>query len=112
MKLIFFDVDGTLLPANSVVIPEDAVEALKRTQEKGNKIFLCTGRYPTEVKDFTDIGFDGYVFLNGQLCLDRDLNPIFSNPISGYDREELLKVFETRQIPAILVEMDRMFELS
>lgn len=108
-KVIFFDVDGTLLPANAGSIPDDTVEALSDLQKNGNRIVLCTGRHPYEVKSFSHIPFDAYVLLNGQLVLDKGKKPVYSNPISGTDHVELMKVFHERRVPLTLVEMDRMF---
>ena len=39
-KLLFFDIDGTLLSEITREIPQSALEALKRTEEKGNLTFL------------------------------------------------------------------------
>ena len=53
--------------------------------------------------------FDGYVILNGQLVLDRQMNAISSRTIDGVDKEELISLFESKQAPMILVEKDRLF---
>ena len=44
-KIIFFDVDGTLVdvrPAREY-IPESTVKAVQETRKQGNLCFLCTG---------------------------------------------------------------------
>ena len=46
MKLIFVDIDGTLVEPGSNTPPESAVAAIRAAQAKGNKVFLCTGRNP------------------------------------------------------------------
>ena len=107
--MVFFDVDGTLLPGNSGSILGDTLEALKKLQANGHKAILSTGRHPNEVKSFSDFPFDGYVLLNGQLCLDREMKPFFINPIAGKDKEELLKIFHGSEVPLILVELDIQF---
>lgn len=43
-KLIFLDIDGTLLPPGEMTVPDSAVEALHRARANGHKLFLCTGR--------------------------------------------------------------------
>ena len=43
-KIIFMDIDGTLTEPGENTPPDSAVEAIHRTQEKGNLVFLCTGR--------------------------------------------------------------------
>ena len=43
-KLIFLDIDGTLLPPGEMLIPQSTVEALRKAHANGHKLFLCTGR--------------------------------------------------------------------
>ena len=43
-KLIFLDIDGTLLPPGDMLIPESTLAALDRARANGHKLFLCTGR--------------------------------------------------------------------
>ena len=50
-KIIFFDVDGTLVdvrPAREYV-PESTIKAVRETRKKGNLCFLCTGRSLAEI---------------------------------------------------------------
>lgn len=42
-KLIFLDIDGTVLDAGDVVWPSTA-KAIAAAREKGHRLFLCTGR--------------------------------------------------------------------
>ena len=81
-KLLFFDIDGTLMGANHF-IPESTVIALKKAKEKGNLRFICSGRSAAMLpKKVLDLDFDGlicgagtYVNLNGELLLDYSLSP-------------------------------------
>lgn len=62
-KLLFFDIDGTLLCGKLPgYIPESALDALRRAQDKGHYVFINTGRtwayLPQAVKDYP---FDGYI---------------------------------------------------
>ena len=41
-KLIFLDIDGTLLPPGEMLIPQSTVEALRKAHANGHKLFLCT----------------------------------------------------------------------
>ena len=47
IKIIFFDIDGTLIAMDQDTISEKTLEALKRLQEKGVKLCLATGRGPS-----------------------------------------------------------------
>lgn len=42
-KLIFLDIDGTLLDAGDVIWPSTA-RAIHQARERGHRLFLCTGR--------------------------------------------------------------------
>ena len=68
MKLIFLDIDGTLTQPGENTPPDSAVEAIKKAQARGNKVFLCTGRNPDMLKPLLRYGFDGVaIALIGQL---------------------------------------------
>ena len=72
-KLLFFDLDGTLVNFDSTILPA-AIDAIHKAQANGHKVFVCTGRsYCQMTKEITDIGFDGYVTATGAhiLCDDK-----------------------------------------
>lgn len=60
-KLIFLDIDGTLTTPGSNVPPASALDVIRRTQQAGNKVFLCTGRNYAMLKPLLKYGFDGMV---------------------------------------------------
>ena len=41
-KLIFLDVDATLYNKEQRAVPESAIRAIHKAQEKGNKVFINT----------------------------------------------------------------------
>ena len=60
-KLIFLDIDGTLVDAFAKPT-ERVVEALRKARENGHLLFLCTGRsMPLIASDIWEIGFDGVI---------------------------------------------------
>ncbi len=64
-KIIFFDIDGTLINENKEV-SYSTEKALKRLKEVGHQIFVCTGRTKCMLpKVVTDLAFDGYVYGGG-----------------------------------------------
>lgn len=100
IKGIFFDVDGTLICHDHGRISENTLKALYTLKEKGILLFLATGRHITELKELQiDFPFDGYVLLNGQLCLDRQRQVIFANPIEGKDKERLIHLLHRVLFP-------------
>ena len=65
--VVFIDVDGTLV--DSTYVPaERVVDALKRAQKAGHKIFICTARQKRTVPEGITKLFvpDGYVCTTGQ----------------------------------------------
>lgn len=76
-KLIFLDIDGTLVSALSAPSPL-VRQAIQAARANGHLVFLCTGRnMPIIVPDILDIGFDGviasagaHVAVGGQVLFD------------------------------------------
>lgn len=65
IKIVFFDVDGTLIDIGAKKVSEKTIEALKRLKERGIKICLATGRAPIELPNIPNIKFDAYITFNG-----------------------------------------------
>ena len=81
-KLIFLDIDGTLLPPGEMLIPQSTVEALRKAHANGHKLFLCTGRNLRMTRPLLDYGFDGavcsaggYVFCGDKVLVDLPMEP-------------------------------------
>ena len=67
-KIIFFDVDGTLVSDTGGIehVPESAKRAIALTRAKGNLVYLCTGRSKAEIYDFIlECGIDGVIGAGG-----------------------------------------------
>ena len=90
MKLIFLDIDGTLTPPGSNTPPESAVQAIRKAQEKGNKVFLCTGRNYDMLSPLLRYGFDGMVASSGGYVMAGD-ELIFDCPMSDKQRDIALE---------------------
>ena len=64
-KVIFLDVDGTLVDYHNQ-LPASAITAVKRARQKGHLVFVCTGRSKAEMqKDIWEMGIDGMIGGNG-----------------------------------------------
>lgn len=111
IKAAFFDMDGTLFYHKHGIIPEDSKAALRALREKGIKVILCTGRHPLELLKIPmqDMVFDGYILLNGQLCLDEKQEVFFDTAIDMEDIQQILPYFEERKIPLIFMEKNRIY---
>ena len=61
-KLLFFDIDGTLLTEGTGEIPESTRKAVKMAKEEGHLLFVNTGRTRTSLpQKVTSLDFHGYV---------------------------------------------------
>ena len=111
IKAAFFDIDGTLFSHTMHRIPESARKAIHLLREKGVKVFLATGRGIATLKKVSwgDLVFDGYITLNGQICLDAEENILFEAPIKGEDAAYLIDAFQTKTMPLAFVERDRTY---
>ncbi|GAF64478.1 putative hydrolase [Bacillus sp. TS-2] len=79
-KIVFLDVDGTLMQENGQV-PASAITACREARKNGHLLFLCTGRSKAAIfKNITEIGFDGviggagvYAEINGDVLYKKTL---------------------------------------
>lgn len=61
-KIVFLDIDGTLVPERSAYIPESARAAIARAQAQGHLVFINTGRAWSNMDRFLfDTPFDGFI---------------------------------------------------
>lgn len=111
IRAIFFDFDGTLLSHAQKMVPPSTRRALDKLREKEIKRVLATGRHMLELAMLpgNDLDFDAYITLNGQLCLDAEKNVLFGKPITGADRESILRSFREKSMPVLLVEKGAMY---
>ncbi|MBR5636426.1 MAG: HAD family phosphatase, partial [Pseudobutyrivibrio sp.] len=69
-KVIFIDVDGTLVDYENN-LPDSAVSAIRKARENGHKVYICTGRSEAEVyQNIWEIGLDGMIGGNGSYVKD------------------------------------------
>ncbi len=90
MKLIFIDIDGTLTIPGENAPPDSALAAIRASQAKGNKVFLCTGRNPDMLKPLLAYNFDGYVGCGGGYVVAED-EVLFDCPMTDEQREIALR---------------------
>ena len=104
IKAIFLDFDGTLFSHSCNAIPDSTVEAIKKAQANGIKVFLCTGRAPSELLwfDLKGIEFDGGVFTNGQLVADSKGNILIEHLIDGELKDKVVSMFNEKKISSYI----------
>ena len=90
IKIIFFDVDGTLLDHSTGCISEKNLEMLARLHENGIRVCIATGRSPVALPDFGQVQIDAFCTNNGSLCYTKE-EVIHSTPLSPEDVEAVLR---------------------
>lgn len=67
IKIIFFDIDGTLIDHETKKMPLSTKETLNKLKKQGIKLFVATGRTPNNLGVIEGLfDFDGYLCANGQ----------------------------------------------
>lgn len=111
-KTIFFDFDGTIYDIYNDVIPESAVNALKRLRANGHTLFLATSKginYVPKVHD--DFVFENYICLNGSY-IEIDGKCIYSNTLDVSKTSDFLLFCEDNQIEVVAVNKNEAFTIS
>lgn len=107
-KLVFLDVDGTLLAPGEMTAPPSAVDALRRARANGHKLFICTGRNYRMASPLLGYGFDGFICSAGGYvcCGDKVLVDI---PMRPDQVEGLCKAMEAHGVECTLEARDGTF---
>lgn len=111
IKAIFLDFDGTLYSHNTDKIPDSAYYAIMEAQKNNVLVFLATGRALVELENFDcrEIKFDGYVLNNGQQLLDKNLNSLWTNYITGNNKKILLDIFNEKKLTVLITSDNSIF---
>lgn len=104
-KVIFLDIDGTLTEPGHNVPPDSALEAVKKAQEAGNYVFLCSGRNYAMLFPLLKYGFDGVVASAGGYIVCGD-NVIFDCPMTEEQKNRAMKVMKENNIIRTIECMD------
>lgn len=93
-KLIFLDLDGTIIDHSIHAIPKSAVQAINKARANGHEVVLATGRPPSLTGLLLkEIHFDAFVGANGRYV--------------SYEGEVLRKkVIPRKTLDAFLEDMD------
>ena len=85
-KIIFFDIDGTLIDMEKKQVTPRMLDTLHKLQANGIRLAIATGRSPMTVplKDFPGVQFDTLLTFNGSYCYDNE-QVLYASPIPTED---------------------------
>lgn len=96
-KLIFLDIDGTLVDAFAKP-SKRVVDALQKARERGHLLFLCTGRsMPLIGSDILEIGFDGVIASAGG-HIEVGEHVVYDSLLPEETIQECLSVFHAHEV--------------
>lgn len=96
-KIIFLDIDGTLTEPGCNEPPESALQAIRAAQEKGNLVFLCTGRNYDMLSPLLQYGFDGVIASSGAYIRCGD-DVIYDCPMTEAERKTVMELLQKNGI--------------
>ena len=101
-KILFFDIDETLISHKTFTIPESTKTALRKAKENGHLIFINTGRTKSLIgDDIKELNFDGYVCGCGTHIEVKD-KVLYSNVVSKEKYNTILNSLKKYELNAIL----------
>lgn len=113
-KLLFFDIDGTLINSfnGDHSIPKTVLTRLKKLQEQGHLIFVASGRPKSLLnKEIYKGNFDGYILVNGAY-VEVNQNVIYTKPMDNEDSIQLVNILEETYCDYILETADKIYTSS
>ncbi|WP_028274830.1 Cof-type HAD-IIB family hydrolase [Atopococcus tabaci] len=99
-KLIFFDIDGTLLTDDNQIL-NSTKEAIATLRERGHEVAIATGRNALMARDIIEeLEMDNYVVCNGAAAFYHG-RQVYINPLDKEDFERLLLVADAQGHPIV-----------
>ena len=100
IKVVFFDIDGTLLSQRTNRVPVSARRAVSELRKRGVKVVIATGRHPIELDGagLDGLTFDGFAAANGQMLLDGQRRLFGGYPIPQHGVDALVRLFDEGEL--------------
>lgn len=107
-KIIFLDVDGTLVDYQNR-IPASAVTAIRKARANGHLVYMCTGRSRAEIQpELWEIGLDGLIGGNGSY-VEHQEEVIMHQVISKEDSRAIVDWLHERGLEFFLESNNGLF---
>ncbi len=110
-KLVFFDIDGTLVTRNNH-IPKSTLQAITALKQTNAVPVLATGRAPVLVKEIAqELQIDSYIAMNGQYIVHQG-QVLYANPIDKHLVDAVVEIATARQDGLLLSSDDELIANS
>lgn len=97
-NLVFFDIDGTLLPYGEKQIHRDVISAIDEIKNEQTEVFICTGRCREQAREYIEaLATESFICSNGQDVVYQG-EQIYSNTFKASDKAVLMNLFAKHQI--------------
>ncbi|MCM1108132.1 MAG: Cof-type HAD-IIB family hydrolase [Clostridium sp.] len=106
IKVVFFDIDGTLVSFNTHCVPESTLRDVAALRRKGIKVYIATGRPAAFVDNLGELEYDGMITVTGAHCFTAEGRVIAHTPVPEADVRRVVKHVEsepTGAYPVIFV---------
>lgn len=94
IKLLIFDIDGTILIQDENTVTPNVKKALNQAKENGYEVMIATGRHfrfiPQELLDDVDANY--LVTVNGGCLVDKNGKVLKQHPMDQEELEKLVKL--------------------
>lgn len=108
-KIMFFDIDGTLLSETTHTIPESTIKGLQEAKAKGHLIFINTGRPISSIDDcIKELEPDGYVCGCGTYVRYLD-KVLYSKTLSLQRCKEIRDLIRATNVEGVLEGKDTVY---
>lgn len=107
IRIIFFDIDGTLIDMGRKEISSKTLEALRRLKARGVLLCMATGRGPMTLPRFDGVEFDAQLTFNGSYCFHR-AGTIYSSPLPGEDVHRVIQNAASIGRPVAIATRERL----
>ena len=110
-KLVFFDIDGTLVTRNNH-IPKSTIQAIQTLKQNGVIPVIATGRSPVLIHEIAkELKIDSYIAMNGQYIVHQG-EVIYANPIDMNFVDAVVEVAIERRDGILLATADEIIANS
>lgn len=96
--LVFFDIDGTLLPHGHNVINDNVISAIEEIKNENTEVFICTGRCRNQALEYINqLKTTSFICSNGQDVVYRG-EQLYKNAFSTEKKEKLMSIFTENNV--------------